>query len=431
MRTYSLRIGHYARTITALADTGHIVRRRGIVTGIGQQGTMTDKPRYSHSRHTMVSLERTGKARKSRQRSLANNPTDSGVAAQTPTTAALDASAVLTKLPTAIYTTDAHGCITFYNEMAVALWGRRPAIGEDYWCGSWKLYWPDGTPMPHDQCPLAEMLQENPDAKGGEVITERPDGSRVPLLTVPTALTDGGGNVVGALNMLVDITAQKEQEARVRLLMREVNHRVRNHCQVILAMIRETNARAKDPTEFEERITERIMGLAHSQDLLVASNWGGATVADLMIAQIKLFAGEHSYVVSGPTVFLKPHAVQYLGVAFHELATNSAKYGAFSGNQGRVEARWEIERGSDETAFFVLRWSETGGRQSSKPIAHGFGRTILERVTPLSLQGEAEMNCDTLHMFWRLRAPLENVGAAVDGEQTDGAQSTVLSHKLS
>jgi PAS domain S-box-containing protein len=96
--------------------------------------------------------------------------------------------ALLDALPAAVYTTDAEGRITYYNEAAVALWGRRPPFGTSEWCGSWKLFWPDGTPLPHDQCPMALALKEDSAVRGMEAAAERPDGTRVPFIPYPTPL---------------------------------------------------------------------------------------------------------------------------------------------------------------------------------------------------------------------------------------------------
>jgi PAS domain S-box-containing protein len=125
---------------------------------------------------------------------------------------------LLDALPAAIYTTDAAGRITFYNQAAVEFSGRRPEIGSDHWCVSWRLYWPDGRPMAHDECPMAKALKEDRPIPGGEAIAERPDGTRVPFMAYPTPLHDASGRLVGAVNMLVDLTAAKEvEETRSRL----------------------------------------------------------------------------------------------------------------------------------------------------------------------------------------------------------------------
>lgn len=119
---------------------------------------------------------------------------------------------LLEQLPAAFYTTSGDGYLTFYNEAAAALWGRRPVLGQERWCGSWKLYEADGTPMPHDACPMAITLKTNQSVRGREIIAERPDGTRVTLIPHPTPLQDASGKLIGATNMLVDITERKRAE---------------------------------------------------------------------------------------------------------------------------------------------------------------------------------------------------------------------------
>jgi PAS domain S-box-containing protein len=124
--------------------------------------------------------------------------------------------ALLQAMPIAVYTTDEAGRITFYNEAAVQLWGHRPKLGEDRWCGSWRLYWPDGTPLPHDECPMAVALRENRPIRNAEAVAERPDGTRIPFVPYPTPLRDAEGRLTGAINMLVDITERKRSELALR-----------------------------------------------------------------------------------------------------------------------------------------------------------------------------------------------------------------------
>ena len=90
-------------------------------------------------------------------------------------------------LPAAIYTTDAAGRITFFNEAAAELWGCRPEIGTSEFCGSWKLYWPDGRPLPHGECPMAVALKEQRAIRGMEAVAERPDGTRVHFVRLSDA----------------------------------------------------------------------------------------------------------------------------------------------------------------------------------------------------------------------------------------------------
>ena len=119
---------------------------------------------------------------------------------------------LLEALPLAIYTTDADGRITFYNQAAADLWGHRPKLGSDQWCGSWRLFRPDGRPLPHDECTMAMTLAEGRAIRGIEAIAERPDGTRVRFLPYPTPLRDASGRLIGAINLLMDITDRHPAE---------------------------------------------------------------------------------------------------------------------------------------------------------------------------------------------------------------------------
>ena len=95
----------------------------------------------------------------------------------------------LDALGVAVYTADANGRITYFNDAAADFWGRRPELGEE-WCGSWRLFWSDGRPMRHEECPMAIALRENRSVRGYEAIAERPDGTRVSFVPYPTPLHD-------------------------------------------------------------------------------------------------------------------------------------------------------------------------------------------------------------------------------------------------
>ena len=122
---------------------------------------------------------------------------------------------LLEGLGVAVYTTDADGRITFYNDAAASFWGRRPELGE-LWCGSYRLLWPDGRSMEHSECPMATALLEGRELRGVEAIAERPDGTRVAFTPYPTVLRDPDGTLVGAVNVLVDISERKQAEDALR-----------------------------------------------------------------------------------------------------------------------------------------------------------------------------------------------------------------------
>jgi PAS domain S-box-containing protein len=122
---------------------------------------------------------------------------------------------LLEALGVAVYTTDADGRITFFNEAAADLWGRRPELGEE-WCGSLRLFWSDGRPMAHGDCPMAIALKEGRAVRGHTAIAERPDGSRVDFQPYPTPLFDRDGQLIGAVNVLVDVTERRRMEDELR-----------------------------------------------------------------------------------------------------------------------------------------------------------------------------------------------------------------------
>jgi PAS domain S-box-containing protein len=121
----------------------------------------------------------------------------------------------LDALGVAVYTTDSDGRITFFNAAAADFWGRRPAVGEE-WCGSLRLLFLDETPMRHDECPMAITLKEARPVRGGQAIAVRPDGSNVSFMAYPTPLFDDHGDLIGAVNVLVDITERHRAEQAIR-----------------------------------------------------------------------------------------------------------------------------------------------------------------------------------------------------------------------
>ena len=121
----------------------------------------------------------------------------------------------LEALAVAVYTTDADGRITYFNEAAVEFWGRRPEIGEE-WCGSLRLFHVDGRPLAHGECPMAIALKENRAVRGWTALAERPDGRRVAFEPYPTPLRDANGGLVGAVNVLVDVTDRLAGEQALR-----------------------------------------------------------------------------------------------------------------------------------------------------------------------------------------------------------------------
>ena len=191
---------------------------------------------------------------------------------------------LLEALPAAVYTIDASGRITFFNEAAVELAGRTPQVGRDLWCVSWRLCRPDGTPLPHDECPMAIELREDRPVRGVEVIAERPDGTRVHLLPYPTPLHDSSGALVGAVNVLVDITDRKLAEEAIRQLNETLEQRVEQRSQVITQAFTELRAS-------EERFRLLVQGVADYAIFMLDPN-GFVTNWNAGAARIKGYTAE-------------------------------------------------------------------------------------------------------------------------------------------
>jgi signal transduction histidine kinase/CheY-like chemotaxis protein len=143
---------------------------------------------------------------------------------------------LIESLPVAFYATDGQGRMALYNEAAVTLWGRAPRIGDDRWCGSWKTYALDGSPMPLDECPMALTIREGAHLQGTEAVVERPDGTRRNVLVYPRVFKDADGRVHGAVNAMVDITERKAVEAALAAakddLARQVEELTHLHARV-------------------------------------------------------------------------------------------------------------------------------------------------------------------------------------------------------
>jgi PAS domain S-box-containing protein len=165
---------------------------------------------------------------------------------------------MLDALPVAIYTTDAAGKITYYNRAAADLAGRRPMLGTDEWSLTWRLYWPDGRPLPHNECPMAVALREGRPVRGQEVIVERPDGTRIHAMPSPTPLFDRAGRLVGAVNLLMDITAQKRSDTAARQMKALLERRVERGTQVLA----DTAGKLKESEETFRRLVQNVTDYA-------------------------------------------------------------------------------------------------------------------------------------------------------------------------
>jgi PAS domain S-box-containing protein len=432
---------------------------------------------------------------------------------------------ILEALPVAVYITDAEGRITFYNQAAADLWGHRPKLGTDFWCGSWRLYWPDGAPMAHHECPMATAIKEGRPIRDIEAVLERPDGARVPFRPYPTPLKDESGRVIGAINLLIDatdlkqaeiesarlaaivvssddaivgktldgcvtswnagatrifgyepkemigqsiikiippelrqeedeilaklkrgehiahyetvrlakdgrrlnislsvspvldktgriigaskiardVTEKKRVEAIQRVLIEELNHRVKNTLAMTQAIASQSLRHARSASDFVESFTGRVQALAKAHSLLTDRKLEGAELTELVREQVTLGVADERVICSGPMVILGAQPAIQLALVLHELATNARKYGGLSVPQGRLSVKWEVHSSGSRT--LLLDWTESGGPQVSAPLTAGFGTTLIER-TLQTHGGEATVRYGVTGVTCKLRLPL-------------------------
>jgi PAS domain S-box-containing protein len=265
---------------------------------------------------------------------------------------------LLAAIPAAIYTTDVHGKVTYFNEAAVALAGRTPTLGSDEWCVTWKLYRPDGTPLPHDECPMAVALKEGRPIRNAEAVAERPDGTRVPFIPYPTPLRDAKGNVVGAINMLVDVSERKQAETQQRVLFNELNHRVKNNMQMLQSLLRLAGKQTDNP-EAQRVLSDasgRIAAMAAAQQILYATTDATRFSAEQFLAAVcrtarQVFSPNVNITCEAEQVELANDVAMPLALILNELLTNSVKHGASA--SGEVNIRAGLVRAGQSFQLYV------------------------------------------------------------------------------
>lgn len=217
------------------------------------------------------------------------------------------------------------------------------------------------------------------------------------------------GRAVRILGTARDVTSRKHREQLVHELMRELVHRSKNLLAVVQAMARQTAMGAPSLEDFQRKFAARLQALSLAHDLLVSQNWRGASMHDLVRAQMAYCldvapgdVGEHA-IVAGPAVMLSPEAAQHIGLALHELATNALTHGALSRPEGRVELRWIVE--AEE---FRVEWREFGGPTVARPPCEGFGHKVAKRLVALALDGVATLSYPPEGFVWCLSIPAKH-----------------------
>jgi PAS domain S-box-containing protein len=248
---------------------------------------------------------------------------------------------------------------------------------------------------------------------GSEICYRRKDGSEFWAAVLISPVKDESGNLVQHFASFVDLTDHKQEQARSRMLIDELNHRVKNTLATVQAIVWQALRNTSDPEVIRESIESRLFALSRSHDLLTRENWKGAGLLDLVNAALEPFGiangrAEH-FVITGRNIRVAPKVALALSIALHELATNAVKYGAFSNKAGSILISWNIEP-SPEGSRLILCWQEKDGPTVAPPSRKGFGTRVIERGLAHELEGTVELAYPSAGVVCTINSPAPNGG---------------------
>lgn len=217
-------------------------------------------------------------------------------------------------------------------------------------------------------------------------------------------IRDETGRVVGIFVQGNDVTDNVIAAERQKLMIDELNHRVKNTLATVQSIAMQTARSHADPRTFAQSFQSRLLALSHTHDLLTRRHWEGADLRDILHHETQAYDA-HRVILNGPPLPLEPAAALSLGMIFHELATNAAKYGALASESGRVFIDWSVANQTDRTLSIV--WREEGGLPVSEPERRGFGTRLIERNVRHDLAGTAKLSYLTIGFKAEISIPLD------------------------
>jgi PAS domain S-box-containing protein len=237
----------------------------------------------------------------------------------------------------------------------------------------------------------------------------RSDGRVIWLSVRSSPVRDAGGRLLYLVRVVQDITERKNAEQRQRLLIDELNHRVKNTLATVQSLATQTARAAPTPSSFREGFEGRLIALSKAHDQLTIHHWESADLRQLLAGTLAPYAGAPGRVVlRGEDIVLRPRAVLTLAMAVHELTTNAAKYGALSAPGGRIEIRWQTQKGeADAQPQLQIDWLEEGGPPVVQPERRGFGSRLIESGITADLCGSATLTFATEGLRCTLIVPLQ------------------------
>jgi two-component system CheB/CheR fusion protein len=247
-----------------------------------------------------------------------------------------------------------------------------------------------GRELAQEDQPLQRAARTGERVPDFEGRIRRADGSSVDVMISETPLFDEQGMPRGAIAAVVDISPMKQAAATQRLLLRELQHRVKNMLATTISLATRMLKEKPSPNDFAEGFLVRLRAMGAMHELLARSRWGSAELRDIVTAALAEYADVRAIAINGPPVTMKPRTAAGFGLVLHELATNAAKHGALADGKGRVEVSWSLE-GDNPGEVLSLRWRERDGPRIDEAPKEGFGITFVKRSVEYELDGETSI----------------------------------------
>ena len=216
---------------------------------------------------------------------------------------------------------------------------------------------------------------------------------------------------VPSLALSADVAVRKRHEEHVNFVMHELSHRSKNLLSIVQSMANQVARQTDNFDDFKTGFTSRLKAFSDTHDLLIGGEWRSVDVGDLVRTHLVPFHGLNDGVVHahGPAMKLGPKAAEQIGMALHELATNAAKHGAFSGLTGTVWIQWDCVAADDRTEYLRLTWKEMGGPAVTQPKREGFGTLVITKIVPAALGGQASLEFQSHGITWILEVARPNL----------------------
>ncbi len=264
---------------------------------------------------------------------------------------------------------------------------------------------PDGSHFPLHECAIDRAFPQNNNQQGEEVFVHK-DGRFYPVAFTASPVRDEGSKTVGTIIEVQDISERKRAEEHQRLLVDELNHRVKNTLAIIQSIAQQTFKGEVATAEARAAFEGRLAALAGAHNLLTEQRWESVSIVALVKDALKPFrAGTGRWAIDGTDFQIAPKTAVTLTLAMNELATNAAKYGALTSPEGRVEVSWKIQPIGAEQRL-RLYWIERGGPKVTPPSRHGFGTRMLQRALASELGGKVRLDFRAEGLICDVDAPL-------------------------